>query len=205
MFKQFNNIETSFRHVKLFTFVIIAACVVVCCFTIHRSYLKISEAEGRIYILANEKAFEASAEDRNDNLPVEARSHIRSFHSYFFTLDPDNEVIKRNIGRALYLADGSARKQYDDLQESNFYANIISGNISQTVAADSIIVEFQEIPFRFRYHGKQKIIRPTAIVTRTLITEGQLRIVARSDNNPHGFLIERWNIIENTDLDSKRR
>lgn len=179
--------------------------MVVCCFTIYRSYQKISEVENRIYILDNEKAIEAFAADRRDNIPVEARSHIRAFHSYFFTLDPDDEVIRRNIGKALYLADGSARKQYQDLTESNFYSNIITGNISQTVSLDSIVVDFQEDPYRFKYFGKQQIIRPTAIVTRKLITEGQLRTVARSDNNPHGFLIERWNIIENNDLDFQKR
>lgn len=205
MFRQFSNIETSFRHVRLFTFVVIAACMVVCCFTIYQSYNKVREVENRIYILDNEKALEAFSADRRENIPVEARSHIGTFHSYFFTLDPDDKVITRNIGKALYLADGSARKQYQDLTESNFYSNIISGNISQTISLDSISIDFQENPYRFRYYGKQHIIRPTATVTRRLITEGQLRTVARSDNNPHGFLIERWNIIENNDLDFQTR
>lgn len=179
--------------------------MVVCCFTIYQSYNKVREVENRIYILDNEKALEAFSADRRENIPVEARSHIGTFHSYFFTLDPDDKVITRNIGKALYLADGSARKQYQDLTESNFYSNIISGNISQTISLDSISIDFQENPYRFRYYGKQHIIRPTATVTRRLITEGQLRTVARSDNNPHGFLIERWNIIENNDLDFQTR
>ena len=40
---------------------------------------------------------------------------------------------------------------------------------------------------------------------QNLITEGNLRNVSRSDNNPHGFLIERWNTIENKDLAVENR
>jgi hypothetical protein len=43
------------------------------------------------------------------------------------------------------------------------------------------------------------------VVTRDLVTEGWLREVNRSDNNPHGFLIERWAIIENRDLKVEQR
>ncbi|MBK1439795.1 conjugative transposon protein TraK [Parapedobacter sp. ISTM3] len=205
MYRHFNNIETAFQHVRLFTFVIIAATMVICCFTVYQSYRKVGEVEDRIYILANERAFEAFAANRKDNIPIEARSHIRLFHHYFFSLDPDDWVIEENIRHALYLADGTARKQYEDLKESNYYASIISGNISQKITTDSISVNFQEYPYRFMYFGKQEIIRPTATVIRSLVTEGQLRDVTRSDNNAHGFLIERWRILENRDLETKRR
>lgn len=205
MFRHFNNIETAFKHVRLFTFVVIAASVVICCFTIYQSYRKVSEVEERIYILANERALEAFAANRKDNVPVEARSHITLFHHYFFSLDPDDQVIEENIGKALYLADGTARKQYEDLKESNYYANIISGNISQKITVDSISLDLEVYPYRFVYFGKQEIIRPTATVTRSLVTGGQLRDVSRSDNNAHGFLIERWRTLENRDLEVKKR
>lgn len=205
MFEHFNNIETAFKHVKLFTLVIIAACIAISCFAVYESYRIVEKAQSRIYILANGKALEAFAADSRDNLPVEARSHITNFHHYFFNLDPDEKVIDQHIGRALYLADGTAKKQYEDLRENNFFVNIISGNISQRVRLDSISLDLQDYPYKFTYYGKQEIIRPSVTVQRNLITEGQLRKVNRSDNNPHGFLIERWRIIENRDLHIQRR
>lgn len=205
MFRQFNNIETAFKHVKLFTLVVVAACMAICCFTVYESYRMVTRAQERIYLLANGKALEAFAAERKDNIPVEARDHIRMFHHYFFSLDPDDKVIAANIGKALYLADGTARKQYEDLKESNFYSGIISGNISQKVTADSIVLDLDAYPYRFRYYGRQEIIRPTALVSRNLVTEGQLRNVTRSDNNSHGFLVEKWRIVENRDLELKRR
>jgi conjugative transposon TraK protein len=105
----------------------------------------------------------------------------------------------------LYLADGSAKQQYDNLKENNYYTNIISGNISQTVEADSITINTNSYPYYFHYSGRQKIVRPTSIVTRTLITEGYLRNVSRSDNNSHGFLIEKWKTLENTDQKIENR
>lgn len=175
------------------------------CFTIYESYRMVTGAQQRIYILASGKALEALAGERKDNLPVEARDHIKMFHFYFFQLDPDDKLIASHIGQALYLADGSAKKQYDDLSESGYYTGLISGNISQLVSMDSIVLNMDSYPFRFRYYGKQQIIRPSAVLSRKLVTEGYLRSVSRSDANPHGFLIERWKILDNHDLEIKNR
>lgn len=205
MSRQLRNIETAFRHVRLFTLVVVAAAMVTCCYTVYESYHMVSEAQERIYLLAGDEAWQAFAGNRKDNIPVEAKAHIQSFHHYFFTLDPDDKVIESNIGRALYLADASAKRQYDNLEEGGYYSGIISGNISQEVRTDSVRVSTGSYPYYFRYYGTQRIIRPTAILERSLVTEGYLRSVSRSDNNPHGFLIERWNILENRDLHTKNR
>ena len=205
MFRQLRNIETAFKHVRLFSFVLIAAVMVICCFTVYESYRMVTASQSRIYLLAEGKALEAFSAERKDNIPVEARDHIKTFHHYFFTLDPDEKVIDAHIRKALYLADGTAKKQYDDLREGGFYSGIISGNISQEVSADSVLVETARYPYYFRYYGQQRIIRLTAIVVRSLVTEGYLRSVSRSDNNPHGFLLEKWRIVENRDIETKLR
>lgn len=205
MFKQLKNIDSAFRHIRLFSFVLIIGCVAGVCFTVYKSYKLISESQQRIYILSNGKALEAWSAERKDNIPVEGRDHVRMFHHHFFTLDPDDKVIQANIMRALYLADASAKRQYDNLKENRYYSNIISGNISQEIAIDSIQVDIDQYPFYFRCYAQQKLIRTTSIVTRSLITEGYLRNVSRSDNNPHGFLIEKWNTLENRDLKTENR
>ncbi|MBB1642775.1 MULTISPECIES: conjugative transposon protein TraK [Sphingobacterium] len=205
MFKQFSNIESAFRHVKLFTYVVVVASTILCAFTVYESYRMVRKAEERVYVLSNGKALEAIAGERKDNVAVEAKDHIKMFHHYFFTLDPDDKVIESNMSKALYLADGSAASQYRGLKENGYYNSIISGNVSQNVEADSIQIDFEQYPFRFRYFGKQKIIRPTAILSRILITEGTLRNVSRSDNNSHGFLVERWRIVDNRDIELQNR
>ncbi len=205
MFRKAKNIDTAFRQVRLFSFAVISVCLLVTLFVSFKSYQLAVNAQQRVFILANGKALEAYAADRKDNVPVEARDHVKMFHHYFFSMDPDDKVINSNINRALYLADGSAKQQYDNLKENGYYANLISGNISQEMQADSIHINTDEYPYYFRYKGVQRIIRPTTIVTRSLVTEGYLRNVSRSDNNAHGFLIERWKTIENKDLKIENR
>ena len=205
MFRTTKNIDTAFRQVRLFSIGVMAVCLILTLFISYKSYQLATQSQQKIFILANGKALEAYAADRKDNIPVEARDHVKMFHHYFFTMDPDDKVISSNLTKALYLADGSAKQQYDNLKENGYYTNLISGNISQEIQADSIIINTNDYPYYFRYKGLQKIIRPTTIVTRSLITEGYLRNVSRSDNNAHGFLIERWKTLENSDLKVENR
>jgi len=205
MFRQAKNIDTAFRQVRNFSFLVIVSSVMICFYVIYNSYKETTAFESRIYILANGKALEAFAGDRKENIPVEARDHVKMFHQYFFSLDPDDKVIQANITRALYLADGSAKRVYESLKENNYYSGIISGNVSQEINVDSVFLNMNSYPYYFRCYATQKITRPSSITTRSLITEGFLRNVSRSDNNPHGFLIEKWNTIENKDLKTENR
>lgn len=175
------------------------------CFCFYLSFAFVRNNEKRIYILANGKALEAIAGDRKDNVPVEARDHVKTFHEFFFTLDPDDSQQKAGLTKALYLADQTAKREVDNLTEQNYYSNIIASNISQTITTDSIQLDLNSYPYYFKFYGKEKIVRSSAITTRSLITEGYLRNVQRSDNNSHGFLIERWSTVENKDLTTVTR
>ena len=205
MFKETKNIDSSFRHIKIFTFLVVAGCFLLCGFVLYKSYELSARVQDKIYILAGDQAMEAFASKRKDNVLVEAKSHISLFHIYFFSLDPDDKVIEKNISKALYMADASAKKQYDNLKETGYFSNIIAGNISQQITIDSILVNIKSEPYFFHCYGTVRIIRPNSIVTRNLITQGYLRNVSRSDHNPHGFLIERWETLENKDIKTENR
>ena len=197
MFKSFNNIETAFQHVRLFTFLFLLVCAGLSIFALATAYRMVQEERARIYILANGRAFEVFQSTRAENIPVELRDHIANFHKYFFTLDPDEQVIQTHMSKAFNLADISAKRAYDNLREQGFYANIISGNISMRIAIDSIALQVDSPPYSFTCYATQHIIRSTSSLQRTLITRGDIRMVTRSDNNPHGFLIQRWETLRN--------
>ena len=205
MFQKTKNIDTAFRYIRFLSLAFLIACVLISIFIAYKSYQLSSQSQNKVFILANGKALEAYAADRKDNIPVEASDHVKMFHHFFFTLDPDDKVIQTNITKALYLADNSAKQQYDNLKENGYFSNLIAGNISQEIQMDSIEININSYPFYFKYRGKETIIRPTSIITRSLITEGYLRNVSRSDNNPHGFLIEKWKTLENADLNTQTR
>lgn len=205
MFKKANSIESAFQLVRTFCFAVMFLSILLAVFALHLGFRMVTRADSRIFILANGKILEAYAGERGDNIEVEARDHIRTFHKDFFSLDPDEQVIRSNISKALYLADRSAKKQYDNLKESGYYTNLITANISQQIEVDSVSIQTKEYPYYFQCSAHEKLIRATSIVTRNLITEGWLRNVARSDNNPHGFLIENWMILENRDIKTENR
>ena len=147
----------------------------------------------------------ALSQNLAQNRPVEAKDHIRRFHELFFTLSPDKNAIEYNINRALALSDKSAYTIYKDLVESGYFNRIISGNVTQRIWIDSISCNFNNYPYQAIVYARQHIIRETTVTERNLVTSCRLRNTSRSDNNPHGFILENFNIKENEDKSSWNR
>jgi conjugative transposon TraK protein len=205
MFQTFKTIDTAVRQLRSVSKLVVLGSVLLSLYAIYYGYNQAWKIQDRIYILAGDKALEAVAADRKDNLAVEAKDHIRNFHQLFFTLEPDEKVITANIGRALYLGDGSVKRLYDNIQEAGYFSRIISGNISQSVAVDSIRLDMSAYPYPFTCWASQTLVRTSTVTTRNLVTTGWLRNTDRSDNNTHGFLIERFSVLDNHDLKTKNR
>lgn len=198
MFTQFKNIDTAFKHIRTFSIFLIVANLLTVCFCIYKSYHFVDLAQNRIYILYNGKVMEAMASERKSNLSVELRDHIKTFHQYFFNLSPDDKAIQASINKALYLADQSAKKQYDNLKEAGYYSNLISANISQEIEVDSTVLDINQYPYAFVCYATQKLVRSTSTATRPLVTKGNVRdLKIQTDDNAHGFLIQAWEILEN--------
>lgn len=142
----------------------------------------------------------ALSQDMTQNRPVEAREHVKRFHELFFTLSPDKKAIESNVNRALFLVDKSAFKYYQDMAEKGYYNRIVSGNINQIVQVDSIACDFDSYPYKAVTYAKQMIIRESNMTERSLVTRCNLINSVRSDNNPHGFTMEKFEIIENRDI-----
>ena len=126
-------------------------------------------------------------------------NYIENFHQYFFNLPPDNDYIKWTVGKAMYMADGTALKQKQALDENGFYSDIISSSAVCTIICDSI--QFDEHTRRFNYYGTQIIKRRTRDLRRSMLTTGSIENVPRTQNNPHGLMITNWRTLENKDLD----
>ncbi|WP_308398613.1 conjugative transposon protein TraK [Prevotella sp.] len=66
-------------------------------------------------------------------------------------------------------------------------------------------IKFDKEKMEFTYYGRQRIERRTNVLTRELVTAGQLKRVPRTDNNPHGLLIINWRTLLNKDIDQKTK
>ncbi len=200
-FKSLRNIESSFRQIRLFTIVFVALCAAVTGYALWNSYSFAEAQRQKIYVLDGGKSLMlALSQDLSQNRPVEAREHVKRFHELFFTLSPDKSAIESNINRAFFLVDKSAFRYYQDMQEKGYYNRIVSGNINQSIQIDSISCNFEVYPYKVVTYAKQMIIRDSNVTERNLITRCDLINSLRSDHNPHGFMMERFEIIDNKDL-----
>lgn len=205
-FKILRNIESSFRQIRLFTFVFAVLCFGVVGVVVFKSYQFAEQQRQKIYVLDNGKSLMvALSQDMSINRPVEAREHVRRFHELFFTIAPDKNAIESNVKRAFNLADQSAFNYYKDLQEKGYYNRIISGNIQQRIEVDSVVANFDSYPYDVRTYARQFIIRSSNLTIRNLVTNCSLVNSVRSDSNPQGFTIEKFNVLENRDVETVER
>ncbi|MGL4583375.1 MAG: conjugative transposon protein TraK [Flavobacterium sp.] len=205
-FKSLRNIENSFKQIRLYAIVFASICLLVVGFTIYKSYDFAKEQREKIYVLDKGKSLMlALSQDASINRPVEAREHVRRFHELFFTLSPEKAAIEGNMQRAFNLADKTAFDYYKDLLEKGYYSRVISGNIQQRVEVDSIKIDFNNYPYKTMTYATQYIIRSSNLTKRNLVTSSQLISAVRSDNNPQGFIIEKFTVVENKDLEVVKR
>ena len=205
-FKSLKNIETSFRQIRLYSIIFLVLCSVVVVWSVYSSYDFAEKQREKIYVLDGGKSLMlALSQDLSQNRPAEAREHVRRFHELFFTLSPDKSAIEHNVKRALLLADKSAYNYYSDFAEKGYYNRIIAGNINQVLKVDSVVCNFDSYPYQARTYAKQMIIRASNVAERSLVTTCRLLNSSRSDDNPNGFTIEGFTIIENKDLQTVKR
>ena len=205
-FKSLKNIEASFKQIRLFGIVFVCLCAGIVGYSVWSSYSFAEAQRQKIYVLDGGKSLMlALSQDLSQNRPVEAKEHIKRFHELFFTLSPDKSAIEGNIKRALLLADKSAFIHYNDFAEKGYYNRIISGNVNQVVQVDSVSCDFDSYPYKAVTYARQMIIRESNVTERSLITRCNLLNSVRSDNNPHGFIIEAFEIIENRDIKTQKR
>ena len=200
-FKSLKNIESSFKQIRLISIIFLCLCTAITGYALWSSYNFAEVQRPKIDVLDNGKSLMlALSQDLSQNRPVEAREHVRRFHELFFTLSPDKNAIESNIKRALFLSDRSAFNYYSDLSEKGYYARIVSVNINQAIQVDSVVCNFDKYPYQVMTYARQLIIRESNVTERSLITHCQLLNSVRSDNNPQGFTIETFEIVENKDL-----
>lgn len=186
-------------RLALITVVLMATTsVVVCGLCLYWCVGLVREERSQIYVLDGDIPFLAQRTKAEADFVMEAKAHIQLFHQYFFNLPPDDDYIKWTLGKAMYMADGTALKQKQAMDENGFYSDIVSSSAVCTVICDSI--NFDEQTRQFKYYGTQLIHRRSRDMKRSLITAGELESVPRTRNNPHGLLITKWRTLENKDL-----
>lgn len=197
------NLENKIKLVAIVCSVFLVGCVVISMTSIWTARNMVVDAQKKIYVLDGTVPILVERTTMDETLDVEAKSHIERFHHLFFTLAPDDKYIKYTMDKAMYLVDETGLAQYNTLKEKGFYNNIMGTSAVFSIYCDSINFDPQKM--EFRYYGRQRIERRTSILTRELVTAGQLKRVPRTDNNPHGLLIVNWRTLLNKDIEQKTK
>ncbi len=197
------NIEKRIKINKTMAIATVIFAIVIVIGGFSYSYKIVQDSRKSIYILDNGVPVLVKQTDELLNRPVEYKAQVELFHRLFFTLAPDDEYINKNIDKALYLMDDSAKKELSNLTEKGWYNQIISSNATVSIQTDSINIDLNSK--RFMYYGTQMINRKISLIIRKLITQGTFKDIPRTPNNAHGVLLENWNILDNTELSVKQK
>jgi len=190
------NIESKIRLATVISLGSLLTSILISGFVSVYAYKQVVNARQSIYILDNDIPILAKQANMQMNRPAEYKAAVDLFHSLFFNLTPDDKHIEYQMSRAMYFVDETGVGQYNNLKEKGYFNSILSSSSVLSIRTDSIVLDQN----RFRYYGKQKIDRRSATITRSIITEGELIDIPRSENNSHGVLITNWKTIENKDL-----
>ena len=170
---------------------------------IHAARTMVDDAQKKIYVLDGNVPilviWSQCEEIMVEHLHVAFGFHIQGL----FHCAAVYKYIKYTMEKAMYLIDESGLAQYNALKEKGFYGNIMGTSAVFSIFCDSI--KFNKENMSFIYYGRQRIERRTSVLMRELVTEGFVKRVPRTENNPHGLLIVNWRTILNKDIDQKTK
>lgn len=192
------NIEHKIKLTFIIAIISIIASIVISGFSIIYSYGMIAKERDKIYILDNGVPLLVTRTDAKASRDIEYRATVNTFHQLFFTLPPDDDYIRQNIGQAMYLVDNTGVLEYNNLKEKGYYNRIMSSSAVLSIKTDSVKLNMSDKSFT--YYGTQRIDRASKVTLRNIVTSGNLSDVTRTENNPFGCIITNWRTLENKDI-----
>lgn len=201
-YKIFNDLNKIRSQSNKVVYVSLILTFVTTSLNIFYTYKTNESARNSFYLLDNgQKLAAVRIKDPKRAIDILCEGHVANFHELFFALEPDLRHIKRNIeGKALYMADHSVQRLYSRLIDQNYYEDVAKSGYSIEVEKDSIFVDYTSYPFRFRFVGRQRILKNGNAEYRNLITKGYLVETTSTPNNLNGLKIIKFDVVNNEDL-----
>ncbi len=200
------DIEGSFKRLSMMTIVAVGGALFFA-LVVGVSALNYAEKQRqKIYVLDQGKSLLLALQtDAILSKDVEIRDHVTRFHELMFTLSPQKQTIQENLDRPFNLADRSAFEYSQDLAEKGYYARLVSANISQQMIVDSVKFVSNSYPYQVRTYARQYVVRESTVSQYSFVSTCQLINAGRSDVNPHGLIIEKFKVIKNDLIETRKR
>lgn len=199
--KSLSNIENGVRTLRIVLYAVVITNVITVLFAFVYTKMFVSKQNERIYALEGRASLMmALGQNVKDNREAEARAQLEEFHKLFFAINPDAMETRYNMQKAMKMSDASVANKYQQLETNGYYRQVEEAGVRIQYRCDSVRVDFTRYPYAAAIYGRTCINRQSGKTIRRLITTCELRNVSRTANMPHGFLIEKFEISDNTDL-----
>lgn len=205
MVEQMNRINVTISAFKYLLVFAIAAMGCVCIGCLYMYSTKVNELQSKIYVIDNGNTLSAHAQESSITRKDEVMDQIQVFHGLMFNLPPSMEMIKRNLERALAMADKSAYRYYNDLQETGFYKRLTSNNAYQQIEIQKIDINMDVYPYQVIVKAYQYVNRESNISQYTLVSRCKVANALRTPNNLHGLMIEDFQVVENNLVETRNK
>ncbi|MEE1964587.1 hypothetical protein V1387_18005 [Allomuricauda taeanensis] len=162
------------------------------------TYFTLKHAKNTAFVLTKEgQAALVTIIEKNDidnYRKPEIIHHIKMFHSNFWEIDQFN--YKRQIDKALYLTGNSGKELFQTLEANGHFAKIATENLTQQIEVDSIKIDDNSYPYKAQFDGKLRVLRTDQKVESIngFRAKFVLYNVSRTNENPHGLLIENYHL-----------
>ena len=200
------DIEKSFSRMRSLSIVSVVASFVFALIVGVMAFNYSEQQRQKIYVLDQGKSLLLALQtDAIMSKDIEIRDHVTRFHELMFTLSPQKQTISENLDRALNLADKSAYDYSQDLAEKGYYSRLVSANISQQMIVDSVVFQGNSYPYQVKTYARQYVVRESTLSEYSFVSSCQLVNSSRSDVNPHGLMIEKFRVLENNLIETRKR
>ena len=200
------DIEKSFKQLSSLTIAAVAGSLLFATVVGACAFSYAEKQRSKIYVLDQGKSLLLALQtDAILSKDVEIRDHVTRFHELMFTLSPQKQTIQEHLDRAFNLADRSAYEYSQDLAEKGYYARLISANISQQMIVDSVKFVSTSYPYQVRTYARQYVVRESTVSQYSFVSTCQLINAGRSDANPHGLIIEKFKVLRNDLVETRKR
>jgi len=203
MVNQMNRITASFTAMKVVLVFCIACMAATAVASVYFYTLRVGEMQSKIYVIDNGNTLSAHAQESSVTRKDEVMDMMQTFHRLMFNLPPNNDMIKRNMEIALGMADRSVYRYYNDLQESGFYKRLTSTNSYQQVDIQTVDIDMSVYPYAVVVKGFQYINRESNVSQYSLVTRCRVANAVRSPQNLHGLMIENFEVVENSIIETR--
>jgi hypothetical protein len=165
---------------------------------------EIEESKRQIYVMDYAgNIFFGQVERMNlSHRVAEYKDHVRDFYNLWYSFDQN--TFYDNTDRALWLIGERGKELKEEYEMQKVYENVFEKNMIVNVEVLNIDIDVNQRPMVGIIEGIQTIRRGMGEIRRNLVVEFSITDAqGRSEKNPHGAVIKKWNVIDKSPIENE--